>query len=698
MPKWGLNPTQRRTMPWGIPAEQLEPGKVITDPVHGDIYLTRLEQRVVDGAPFQRLRRVKQLGTTHLVYPGATHSRFSHSLGALRMAQDLFDAVMDQRDGPKPVRDIFEEWETDPKNYDRKVAEATVLIRLGALLHDLCHVPFGHSVEDDIGILTPHDANLARFESLWHQFPADLQDQLSGDLLQELRGLILSKEESAKDPKGSTIASADRYPFAADIVGNTICADLLDYLPRDHMFTGLPAQLGHRFISGFYVTPTDHAYAPSHMVMRITRDQRQRADVVSELFKFLRYRYELSERVLVHHAKLAADAMVGKMLEMWSDAKWVDKACQLRPRTVKETGKDISLLRKEISTENAKLKSQIDDAVKTELEKDFTSHGDDGLLEHILGLYGPEEEDRRKRAIASLTHDILHRRLYKPIGRSTGALARARDISKVHGTPEGRRKLEEDVARYAGLDQKWHVVLWIPAPSMRLKAAQVLVDDGTVIAELKDLPVGKMRGKDIYDSHEALWAIDVFAHASVAAQREKVDVILARLSELLGGIAWDLSSAQPSATVIAAGEVSKKRNHRRLEQDALLVELKTREIPAAAAATFESLTRYVEGVAQELHSTKQMSLAEQPLSLEDFSEVLKEKDASLAPEDLEQWYEALLRFREDLGLDWQDIRTRIARFAASLSAPIPNPDFFHDAERTPTARRKRMTPDDWKKI
>src|SRR5262245_30596762 len=127
MPKWGLTPEQRATRPWGLPPEALLPAKTITDPIHGDIYVTALENRVIDSAPLQRLRRVRQLGTTHLVYPGATHTRFSHSLGALRSAQNLIDAVVDHRHGPYAVPDLFGQWQSNPEEYQRKVAEATVL-------------------------------------------------------------------------------------------------------------------------------------------------------------------------------------------------------------------------------------------------------------------------------------------------------------------------------------------------------------------------------------------------------------------------------------------------------------------------------------------------------------------------------------------------------------------------------------------
>ena len=195
MPKWGLTATQRQLRPWGLDAALLQADKVVTDPIHGDIYLSRLERWVADSPPMQRLRRVRQLGTTHLVYPGATHSRFSHSLGALRVAQDLLDAVIDQRHGPLVAKDLFSEWEADPEQYELRVAEATVLARLGALLHDLGHVPFGHTIEDDLGILEAHDKNITRYNTLWSRFPEKLRNALPEELVAALRPTIFSKRK-----------------------------------------------------------------------------------------------------------------------------------------------------------------------------------------------------------------------------------------------------------------------------------------------------------------------------------------------------------------------------------------------------------------------------------------------------------------------------------------------------------------------
>lgn len=347
MPTWGLSEQQRTMRPWGLHPALLMPCKVTTDPVHGDIHTTVLEQAIIDTPPFQRLRRVRQLGATHEVYPGATHTRFSHSLGALRVVQDLLDGVMSQHEGRHPVPDRVREWlDADPPQAGYDIAQAVVLARLGALLHDLCHVPFGHSIEDDLRVLVPHDENGPRFAQLWRQLGDALQGRVrhhlpssadaagaltsvgtllepDGELHLQLRPLIISKDEHAEQLKA---AGGMRYPFAADLVGNTICADLLDYLPRDHLYTGLPAAIGHRFTSAFFIVPAQRGPYSERLALNIMQDGYERTDVVSELLKALRYRYELSERALYHHAKLAADVMVGKALDVWARAVWIEHA------------------------------------------------------------------------------------------------------------------------------------------------------------------------------------------------------------------------------------------------------------------------------------------------------------------------------------------------------------------------------------
>ncbi len=97
--------------------------KIIRDSVHGDIFLDETELRVADTLEFQRLRRLKQLGMTYLVYPSANHTRFEHSLGALHLAGKLGEKLS-------------------------LTSEERKKIRFAALLHDAGHGPLSHTSEE----------------------------------------------------------------------------------------------------------------------------------------------------------------------------------------------------------------------------------------------------------------------------------------------------------------------------------------------------------------------------------------------------------------------------------------------------------------------------------------------------------------------------------------------------------------------
>ncbi len=582
MPNWGLSTAARKTRPYGLNPWWLSPGKVITDPVHGDVFLTRLEQFMLDTPPMQRLRRVRQLGTTHLVYPAATHTRFSHSLGAVRVVQTLFDAAYDQRNQNHAVPDLFTEWEElarrdaeEPNQvpdelvaiadegdnplwqtiYRRKVAEAIVLARLGALLHDIGHLPFGHTIEDDLNLLTPHDSGESRLRSIWDEVSASWRKQLdeaarqdrsievdqllqnlnplrSGQLFAELRWLILS---SQKSPTGTHLNAADNlsYPFVADLVGNTICADLLDYLERDHLFTGLPLRLGKRYLSSFYITPGRRGgLYRERMALVIAREGRERKDIVTEILKHLRYRYELQERVLVHHTKLAADAMVGKTFELWLEAQ--EAALRRNERRREElwaevppdfrSPEDVA----DLTIEKLTPASKAGRIARFELEKVLRQHGDDGVLERIAS----KRHNATARAAAGLAEALLNRDLYKPAANAAGAAA-AEDLFKEFGSHEARRRLEEAACEHAEINDPWHVVIWIPDPKMRLKLAELLVDDGRGVAKFKDK---SQRGSDIYEAHKQLWTISVFVHPGVTPSQ--TTAALAKLGQQLG-VSWD---------------------------------------------------------------------------------------------------------------------------------------------------------------
>lgn len=536
MPNWGLTSGQQALRPWGLSPELLSPCKTVTDPVHGDVYLNRLEALIADSPPMQRLRRVRQLGTTHLVYPGATHSRFSHALGTLRAAQNLLDAVWNSQTNPQARdlrRNLLAEWE-QAGDLDQEFAKATVLARLGGLMHDLCHIPLGHTIEDDLLVLDPHDGNKARFDRLWSEIDEAARSAIeqAPGLLDELRVLIISKDEHA-----TTFASD--YPFVGDIVGNTICADLIDYIQRDHHNTGLPLALGHRFLDSFFVVPSDHPHFARRMVINVDREGRHREDIITELVKYLRYRYELTERVLTHHAKTAADAMLGKMLELWHDDLWLAEAVATATDVTIATHGSVddarAAIRSHVEFEPTDDQPEAADiiavttSVKERIEDEFLRRSDDGMLEFLADA-GPEPSPRRT-AVATLAQRLLNRDLYKIIGHAGGAAdqAIARETwEKFAKNPHDRLQLEREAAAFAGIKHGWHVVVWLPNDKMRLKVADVLVHRDGAVAPLSRV---EPTSQAIVDQHTRLWAVTVYAPDHVRADADSSDAVLAYIGD-----------------------------------------------------------------------------------------------------------------------------------------------------------------------
>lgn len=109
------------------------------DPIHGFVDVSEDELRIINSAPFQRLRNIHQLATTYLVYHGAEHTRFGHSIGVMHLTSRVFDSVT------KKVPNIFSD---DSDENERRIAWYRQLLRLIGLTHDLGHAPFSHASEE----------------------------------------------------------------------------------------------------------------------------------------------------------------------------------------------------------------------------------------------------------------------------------------------------------------------------------------------------------------------------------------------------------------------------------------------------------------------------------------------------------------------------------------------------------------------
>ena len=259
---------------------------LIRDPVHGDLTLGKRETAVLDCAAVQRLRGIKQLGTAYLVYPGAVHTRFDHSLGACAVSHRIVAGL--RRDGIAVAPELEE------------------MIGAAALLHDVTHVPFGHTLEDERRLFPRHDKG-TRLERL-----------LSGELGTELERLHL------REPIAHLLGSgaAGLPPWARDVVSSTIDADLLDYLRRDSYFSGLAHDYDDRVFQYFTV-------ADGQLALQMAKHGMDRPDARSEIIQLLRMRYFLTERVYYHHTKVVAGAMISKAVELALDHGELSEAALL---------------------------------------------------------------------------------------------------------------------------------------------------------------------------------------------------------------------------------------------------------------------------------------------------------------------------------------------------------------------------------
>jgi HD superfamily phosphohydrolase len=209
----------------------------IRDPIHGPIAISAAEQAIIDSPYVQRLRNIKQLGFSELTFPGAGHSRFLHSLGAMHLAGLAFDAVL--REAP---------W---LQGRERQRLRQTV--RLAALCHDLGHPPLSHSSEVLLPpgnalriphLLRPLDGG-GSHEHFTLQFLlasglADLLRTTLGDLGIEPQHIAaLISEDVACDAGVFTVGGRNLYGLLTALVSSELDVDRMDYLLRDSYFTGV---------------------------------------------------------------------------------------------------------------------------------------------------------------------------------------------------------------------------------------------------------------------------------------------------------------------------------------------------------------------------------------------------------------------------------------------------------------------------
>lgn len=220
----------------------------------------------IDTPEFQRLRGVRQLGTAFYVYPGATHTRFEHSLGTCWLTSRLLHHL----------------------DLDCRSSEGLTILA-AALLHDVTHIPYGHTLEDERRIFDRHDT------------PERIRDFLP-------RGLLGRRLSQARMLEPVLAILTDPKDWKQQVFSGSVAADLLDYVARDALYCGLCQRYDQRIFSLFRLQS-------GRLFLEAQKHGVVRQDALSEIVHLLRIRYFLSERVYFHHSKTVAGAMVSRCVE-----------------------------------------------------------------------------------------------------------------------------------------------------------------------------------------------------------------------------------------------------------------------------------------------------------------------------------------------------------------------------------------------
>jgi len=243
--------------------------KYIRDPVHGYIGMTDIEKRVIDTFALQRLRGIKQLSVASAVYPGAEHTRFSHSVGTMHVAGMIIDALSRT---------------ADITNDERQ------LVRLVALLHDVGHGPFSHSSEEV----------LVKERGMNHEQLGRLVITRS-ELADVLRDCGFEPREVAGLGK-----KRRRKRYLQQVISSQFDSDRMDFLVRDSYFTGV--EYGRIDISRI-------VQAMEVVNGSIAVDLK----ALYALEAFMIARYEMFLAVYYHHAVRAAEIMLHRAMDSVHD-------------------------------------------------------------------------------------------------------------------------------------------------------------------------------------------------------------------------------------------------------------------------------------------------------------------------------------------------------------------------------------------
>jgi HD superfamily phosphohydrolase len=273
----------------------------IRDPIHVFIRINSKERNVVNSPPVQRLRHVHQLALTYLLYPGATHRRFEHSLGVMELAGRVFDVVTDEDHLlPGPCLELVKEHRSE-LDYWRKV------VRMAALCHDIGHLPFSHAAED----MLPDGWDHERISDELIRSPdvAPLWDDLKIRAADVAKLALGPKKFGPRKHREETFSNWEAI-LSEIIVGDAFGVDRMDYLLRDSYHAGVAyGRFDHfRLIDTLRILPKPESGEPALGI---------ESGGVHSAEALLLARYFMYKQVYFHPVRKAYDFHLRGFLKEW---------------------------------------------------------------------------------------------------------------------------------------------------------------------------------------------------------------------------------------------------------------------------------------------------------------------------------------------------------------------------------------------
>jgi HD superfamily phosphohydrolase len=245
--------------------------EIIRDPLWNNVRVDDAALRLVDTPAFQRLRYVRQLGLAFLVYPGATHSRFEHALGAYHLARTTL-AMLEERGELRRV-----------------APDEPAIVRAAALLHDVGHYPFSHALEE-IGV--PHHERVGR-------------PLVTGGVVADLLRETIAPD--APERVYALIAGVGTSPLQG-LISGSIDLDKIEYLKRDALMCGVPyGEIDTDRLINSLVLVDDPRSGRAVVALR--------EKGLSALESLLFAKYQMYRNVYWHHAVRSATAMYKRLVD-----------------------------------------------------------------------------------------------------------------------------------------------------------------------------------------------------------------------------------------------------------------------------------------------------------------------------------------------------------------------------------------------